>query len=276
MKKPLAIWMVLVQLILCWTIGLAEDAFEKETFYIHNDEMNRSIYAVQIKPKDLPEGEKVPLIIYVHGGSGTANTYLGLAKTLSEKKIAGLMFECCGGNNGKASAAKSDGADLFPAHYSSRISDLEAVLDFAKTLDFVDTNRIYLWGESYGGIVVEFCAVNHPDKVKGLLLVSTGLSDAVLGIQVQEETHQGILTQYIPDNPYQYILGYPGPVLFICGDADATGAYDNTALNVALYQQREQAQTDFVTILGGGHGYGAFTKEQKQTTVDSILHWMAQ
>lgn len=31
MKKPLAIWMVLVQLILCWTIGLAEDAFEKET-----------------------------------------------------------------------------------------------------------------------------------------------------------------------------------------------------------------------------------------------------
>lgn len=276
MKKPLAIWMVLVQLILCWTIGLAEDAFEKETFYIHNDEMNRSIYAVQIKPKDLPEGEKVPLIIYVHGGSGTANTYLGLAKTLSEKKIASLMFECCGGNNGKASAAKSDGADLFPAHYSSRISDLEAVLDFAKTLDFVDTNRIYLWGESYGGIVVEFCAVNHPDEVKGLLLVSTGLSDAVLGIQVQEETHQGILTQYIPDNPYQYILGYPGPVLFICGDADATGAYDNTALNVALYQQREQAQTDFVTILGGGHGYGAFTKEQKQTTVDSILHWMAQ
>ena len=175
--------MLLVQLALCWTIGLAEDAFEKETYYIHNDEMNRSIYAVQIKPKDLAEGEKVPLIIYVHGGNGTANSYIGLAKTLSEQKIAGLMFECCGGNNGKASAAKSDGADLFPAHYSSRISDLEAVLAFAKTLDFVDTNRVYLWGESYGGIVVEFCAVNHPNDVKGLLLVSTGLSDAVLGFR---------------------------------------------------------------------------------------------
>lgn len=98
--------MLLVQLALCWTIGLAEDAFEKETYYIHNDEMNRSIYAVQIKPKDLAEGEKVPLIIYVHGGNGTANSYIGLAKTLSEQKIAGLMFECCGGNNGKASAAK--------------------------------------------------------------------------------------------------------------------------------------------------------------------------
>ena len=128
--------MLLVQLALCWTIGLAEDAFEKETYYIHNDEMNRSIYAVQIKPKDLAEGEKVPLIIYVHGGNGTANSYIGLAKTLSEQKIAGLMFECCGGNNGKASAAKSDGADLFPAHYSSRISDLEAVLAFAKTLGY--------------------------------------------------------------------------------------------------------------------------------------------
>lgn len=132
MKRLLAAWMLLVQLALCWTIGLAEDAFEKETYYIHNDEMNRSIYAVQIKPKDLAEGEKVPLIIYVHGGNGTANSYIGLAKTLSEQKIAGLMFECCGGNNGKASAAKSDGADLFPAHYSSRISDLEAVLAFAK------------------------------------------------------------------------------------------------------------------------------------------------
>lgn len=101
MKRLLAAWMLLVQLALCWTIGLAEDAFEKETYYIHNDEMNRSIYAVQIKPKDLAEGEKVPLIIYVHGGNGTANSYIGLAKTLSEQKIAGLMFECCGGNNGK-------------------------------------------------------------------------------------------------------------------------------------------------------------------------------
>ena len=52
MKRLLAAWMLLVQLALCWTIGLAEDAFEKETYYIHNDEMNRSIYAVQIKPKD--------------------------------------------------------------------------------------------------------------------------------------------------------------------------------------------------------------------------------
>lgn len=132
------------------------------------------------------------------------------------------------------------------------------------------------WGESYGGIVVEFCAVNHPNDVKGLLLVSTGLSDAVLGIQAQEETHHGILTKYVPDDPYQYILGYPGAVLFICGDADATGAYDNAAFNAVLYQQREQPQTDFVTIPDGGHGYGTFTKEQKQTTVDCILSWMAQ
>lgn len=63
---------------------------------------------------------------------------------------------------------------------------------------------------------------------------------------------------------------------FICGDADATGAYDNTAFNVALYQQREQARTDFVTIPDGGHGYGTFTKEQKRTTVECILSWMAQ
>ena len=87
---------------------------------------------------------------------------------------------------------------------------------------------------------MEFCAVNHPNDVKGLLLVSTGLSDAVLGIQAQEETHHGILTKYVPDDPYQYILGYPGAVLFICGDADATGAYDNAAFNAVLYQQREQ------------------------------------
>ena len=107
-------------------------------------------------------------------------------------------------------------------------------------------------------------------------MVSTGLSDTVLGVQVQEETHHGILTKYVPDDPYQYILGYPGAVLFICGDADETGAYDNTAFNVTLYQQREQAQTDFVTISGGRHGYGAFTKEQRQTTVDCILSWMAQ
>lgn len=276
MKRLLAAWMLLVQLALCWTIGLAEDAFEKETYYIHNDEMNRSIYAVQIKPKDLAEGEKVPLIIYVHGGNGTANSYIGLAKTLSEQKIAGLMFECCGGNNGKASAAKSDGADLFPAHYSSRISDLEAVLAFAKTLDFVDTNRVYLWGESYGGIVVEFCAVNHPNDVKGLLLVSTGLSDAVLGIQAQEETHHGILTKYVPDDPYQYILGYPGAVLFIAAMQIQQALMTTRRSMRCCISSGNRRRRILSQFRDGGHGYGTFTKEQKQTTVDCILSWMAQ
>lgn len=265
---------LLLTLLPCKAVYAAE-TYEKETLYVHNEEMNRNIYAVQITPTGRGENEKVPVVIYVHGGNGTANTYIGLAKDLSASGIAGFMFECCGGNNGRASAAKSDGAELCPSHYSSRISDLEAVLAYVKTLEYVDPERIYLWGESYGGIVVEFCAAKH-NEIAGILLVSTGLSESVLGTDVKEETHLGIIEKYVPADPYQLIQAYQGPVLMICGDQDATGAYDNSQNNLRYYEQREAGTAELVTIPDGGHGYGSFTKEQKQLTQDVIHRWMEE
>lgn len=146
--------------------------FEKETYYVLNEETGRNIYTVQIKPTGLEENDKVPVMIYIHGGNGNANSLLPIAKRMAEIQCAGVLFECCGGNNGKTSEPKSDGGDLYPSHYSSRISDLEAVLSQVKTLDFVDTDRVYVLGESYGGIVTCLAAPQHNEDFAGIILVS--------------------------------------------------------------------------------------------------------
>ena len=153
------------------------DAYQSSEYYLHNEITDRHIYAVETRPTGLAEGEKVPVVIYTHGQSGYATNFSAIYTRLAEQKIAAFSFECCGGNR---SGAKSEGAKLFPANYTSRMTDLETVLAKVKTLDYVDTDRIFLFGESYGGIVSSFVAINH-NEIPGLILLSTGVDDSILG-----------------------------------------------------------------------------------------------
>lgn len=252
------------------TITETAEPFEKESLYLENEETNRSIYSVQVKPTGVDAGQKVPMVIYVHGGSGNANSLLPIAKKLAAYGVGGVLFECCGGNNGKTSEPKSDGGELYPAHYSSRISDLETVLSYVKGLDFVDPEQVYVFGESYGGLVACLSAPRHNQDLAGIILASTGLQESVFSY----EDHNGAIESYIPETPYSYIKDYTGPVLFLCGDADETGAYNATLQTNAIYEERVSGTTQVVTIEGGGHGYGSFTEEQKAVALSALVEWL--
>ena len=51
-----------------------------------------------------------------------------------------------------------------------QVKDLNAVIEHIKTLDFVDTNNIFLVGSSMGGATVATCATTHSADIQGIIL----------------------------------------------------------------------------------------------------------
>lgn len=242
------------------------DSYESSQYYLLNEETQRHIYTVETKPAGIAEGERVPLVIYVHGGSGEATTFAGIYRALSEKKIAALSFECCGGNR---SGAKSEGSKLFSAHYTSRITDLETVLAKAKTLDYVDADHIFLFGESYGGMVISLAAIDH-SELAGLILLSTGLQEGMMG----DDGSETYIAAFDKENPMEAIKEYAGDV--ICFNGDKDNALEAGRAQIEIYNQRESGSAVFYEMENSEHSYSAFSPESRTFVIDTMADFIQE
>ena len=218
---------------------------------IKNEERGWKLNGVEVIPADYEEGDKLPTVILVHGGTATEQSMLPIAYKLAENGVAAYTFGCHGA---------LPGTDLYSSHYTSRMSDLEAAISYVRSREYTDTENMYLLGESYGGIVVSYDIVRHPDMFKGLILVSTGITDDMVG---GEGDKNGFLEKYEPDVPWRdYIKQYDGDVIGIVGDDDQTGALGNMQVQMAVYKEREGGARADMYVVEGGHGFSAFATEE--------------
>lgn len=235
------------------------DGYQSSEYYLLNEQTNRHIYAVETKPIGLQPGERVPVVIYVHGQSGYATNFKAIYTRLAEENIAAFSFECCGGNK---SGAKSEGSKLFPSNYTSRITDLETVLTKVKTLDYVDTEHIFLFGESYGGVVSSLTAIQH-NEIPGIILLSTGISDTMMAHEPDDPTY---LAEYDYDEPLEAIKDYKGDVICFNGQQDF--AHDAGENQIAVYNQRENGTAVFYSLENSDHSYSALSDEGKELVIE--------
>lgn len=243
------------------------EGYVSSEYYLHNEVTDRHIYAVETKPTGLTEGEKVPVVIYVHGQSGYATNFSAIYTRLVKDKIAAFSFECCGGNR---SGAKSEGSKLFPAHYTSRITDLETVLDRVKTLDYVDTDHIFFFGESYGGVTSSLTIINH-NEIPGLILLSTGLSAIA---KEPEEGDVTYLAEYDYDDPLEAIKGYEGDVICFNGQQDF--AHDAGKEQIDAYNQREKGSAVFYSLENSDHSFSALSDEGKEFLIETMRNFILE
>lgn len=242
------------------------DGYQSSEYYLLNEVTGRHIYSVETKPTGLAEGEKVPVVIYVHGQSGYATNFSAIYTRLVKENIAAFSFECCGGNK---SGAKSEGGKLFPAHYTSRITDLETVLAKVKTLDYVDADHIFFFGESYGGVVASLDVINH-NEIPGIILLSTGISDTMLAREEDDPTY---IPEYDFADPLEAIKGYDGDVVCFNGQQDF--AHDAGENQIAVYNQRDIGFAIFYSLEDSDHSFSALSDDGKEflivTMKDFIL-----
>jgi len=99
-----------------------------------------------------------PVMIAHSGGPGVEATYLRMSRL--EKHFTMVYLEPVG--TGESGPLPAD------ATYVGTYADF-----LAATVEYLGVARVYLLGHSHGGFVAQRYAVDHPDRVAGLVLYST-------------------------------------------------------------------------------------------------------
>lgn len=221
---------------------------------------------------------KLPLIIMSHGFRGSHLGTRVYAQAVYEAGYAVYSYDFVGSGDGSAKQSEGDFLDM---SVLTQAKDLEAVLIQLRERPEIDSNRVYLMGESQGGFVSAYVAGKIPDQIAGLVLLYPAFvlqDDAkkrveaygngpqatiVMGTQIGAIYNQDALSFDI----YQVLAGYRKPVLIVHGDSDK--------IVPLAYSERAQAsyhQAQLLVLPGAGHG---FHGQDIQRATQAMLTYLA-
>ena len=120
---------------------------------------NLNIPALLFKPKDFDPTRKYPVVVQLHGHPGQWNHSMNMTWQYFIQK--GFVFIAV---NPRGSVGFGDGFhDLHVGDYGgTEYEDCMAVLDYLKTLPYIDMTRKATWGGSGGGYMSLAIATNSP------------------------------------------------------------------------------------------------------------------
>ena len=260
--------------------GLAEGTdngnFRTEEIWVQKG--NQRIYGVAHIPQT--EGS-CPLVIFSHGLGNNHESGARYAQRLAEKGIAVYAFDFCGGS-ASGVPNRSDGTNA-EMSVLTEADDLEAVLEQAKSWEFVDREKIFLMGESQGGLVTIIAASRHPEDIAGMVLLYPALSArSDHGVNrypdkesVPEEVNlfggwMRVGRNYITDlwdlDFDRMLAGFSGKVLLLRGDQDGT-----VDLSWSEQAARVIPDCEFHVIRGGGHEFYGQPFEDAAALVQAYL-----
>lgn len=122
------------------------------------------IPALLYKPKGLREGEKVPVLLWIHGGPG-GQTRLNYSPALQHLVNHGYAILAVN-NRGSSGYGKTFYAADDRKHGNEDLRDCIEAKKYLATLPFVDTERIGIYGGSYGGYMVMAALTFAPEEFK--------------------------------------------------------------------------------------------------------------
>lgn len=223
---------------------------EQITILHHDRAMDADFYR--------PDAALFPAVVICHGYGGDKRGSAWLGRALSEAGIGALCVSLCGGGRGDTSGFPSTSMTL----YTER-DDALAALAVVRTLPGVDPARVYLFGESQGGLA-SVLAAEQAQGLAGLILLYPALcipddwnrrlpTDADIpetldfwNLTLGGGFFRALRTVDVP----KAIAAYCGPVLFLHGDEDPIVPIDYSRQAAAAY-----ADAALVEFPGEKHGF---------------------
>jgi dipeptidyl aminopeptidase/acylaminoacyl peptidase len=120
------------------------------------------IPALLYKPKGLKAGEKVPAMLWIHGGPG-GQTRLNYSATIQHLVNHGYVILAVN-NRGSSGYGKTFFAADDRKHGDADLKDCVESKKFLATLPYVDTEKIGIMGGSYGGYMVMAALAFTPEE----------------------------------------------------------------------------------------------------------------
>ena len=216
-----------------------------------------------------PKGRKLPIAIVCHGFMANMMTVKHYAQFLAEMGYAAFCFDFCGGC---VMMGKSDGKTT-EMSVLTEVSDLKAVIEYAKEREYTDETSILLMGCSQGGFVSALAAAKLKSEIKKLVLFYPALcipDDAKAGKMMWAKFDPQNIPEivkcgpmklgccYVSDavnmDPFTEIKGYAGDVLIVHGTADKIVNISYAEQAAKEYRSEPfERKVVYRTIEGGRH-----------------------
>ena len=239
-----------------------------EIYTTENEKMNAYI----IKPSDFDPNKEYPVFMYLYGGPGSqqaVNSWRGQNywwfQMLAQQ---GFIIACVDnrGTGGKGELYKKMTYKQL-GHYET-IDQINAA-KFLGSLDYVDADRIGIFGWSYGGYMSSLCLLKGNDVFKAAIAVAPVTNwkwyDSIYTeryMRTYKENENG----YADNSPVNFADQLKGNYLLVHGLADDNVHYQHTAeMTRALVMANKQFDTYVYPnknhgIYGGPTRYHLFKK----------------
>ena len=109
---------------------------------------------------------KFPVMVFSHGYNGFKMDFDETAKYLAERGVDSLCYTFCGGSTRDVSGMPTTDMTIF-----SEVENLKAVLAYVKELPQTDTNNMFTFGGSQGGLVTALTCDERSEEIRGMMLL---------------------------------------------------------------------------------------------------------
>ena len=143
-------------------------------------------------PQNIEQGKEYPLVIYLHGrgdwGQDNVRQFVTPAPTLHNgiKKYAEPCYEIYP-QSAKGEYWNSSWHTDEPAKYALLVNELLDYAVFNDKLYPIDTNRIYIVGQSMGGYGVTYILQLYPERYAAGVVIAAGVSWLHEGLDEQQK-----------------------------------------------------------------------------------------
>lgn len=219
-------------------LKIAQLNINQQEFFKIELEEGISLDAFMIKPYDFDPSKKYPVLFYVYGepwgqtvlDSWGGSTYLW-HQLVAQKGYIIMSIDNRGTPGPKGRAWRKSVYGQIGVQSSA--DQANGVRKIISTYDFVDENRIGIWGWSGGGSMTLNALFRYPE------LYHTGISIAPVGNQllydnIYQERYSGIYEDmpesYEKGSPVNFAKNLKGNLLIIHGTGDDNVHYQNTEI----------------------------------------------
>ena len=219
----------------------------QQEFFTFNTNEGTNLNAWMIKPQDFDESKKYPVLMYVYGGPGaqTVKNSWGGSNFFWYQLLASKGYIIVSVDN---RGTGSRGAEFKKCTYKQlgkyETIDQIASAKYLQSLSFVDSNRIGIWGWSYGGYMSSNCLFKGNEVFKMAIAVAPVTNwryyDSIYTeryMQTPEENANG----YDDNSPINHVEKLTGKFLLVHGMGDDNVHFQNAVeLAEALVQADKQ------------------------------------
>lgn len=215
------------------------------------------LHYVMYLPPDFDTDRRYPAIVNVYGGPGvgrrTRMAWTGATNQyIAQQGYIYFMLD----NRGTPDRGHAFETALHRAMGGVEVQDQLAGLAFLQSLDYVDPDRIGIWGWSYGGYMTLMTTLQAPGAfasgvagapVTDWALYDTHYTERYMG------TPQNNSDGYEQSSVFAHLEGWETPVLIMHGMADDNVVFENTTRLINELQTRD-LPFDLMTYPGQRHG----------------------